>query len=46
MKLRKWSAEEKTAIVLEGMKGEKSIAEICRDHQISQNLYYRWRDRF
>ena len=46
MKLRKWSPEEKMAIVLEGIKGQKSIAEICREHQISQNLYYRWRDRF
>jgi transposase-like protein len=46
MKLRKWSSEEKIAIVLEGLKGEKSVAEICREHQISQALYYRWRDRF
>ncbi len=45
MKLRKWSSEEKMAIVLEGLKGEKSVAEICREHQISQALYYRWRDR-
>ncbi len=29
-----------------GVKGEKLIAEICRKHQISQALYYRWRDRF
>jgi len=34
------------AIVLEGMKGQKSVAEICREHQISQTLFYRWRDRF
>lgn len=46
MKLRKWSSEEKMAIVLEGLKGQKSVAEICREHQISQALYYRWRDRF
>jgi len=46
MKLRKWSSEEKMAIVLEGLRGEKSVAEICREHQISQALYYRWRDRF
>ena len=46
MKLRKWSSEEKMAIVLEGLKREKSVAEICREHQISQALYYRWRDRF
>ena len=46
MKLRKWAAEEKMAIVLEGIKGQKSVAEICREHQISQTLFYRWRDRF
>lgn len=42
----KWSAEEKMAIVLEGIKGGKSVAEICREHKISQALYYRWRDKF
>jgi transposase-like protein len=46
MKLRKWSSEEKMAIVLEGLRGQKSVAEICREHQTSQALYYRWRDRF
>ena len=46
MKLRKWSSEDKMAIVLEGLRGQKSVAEICREHQISQALYYRWRDRF
>jgi len=46
MKLRKWTPEEKMAIVLEGIKGQKSVAEICREHQISQTLFYRWRDRF
>jgi len=46
MKLRKWTPEEKMAIVLEGIKGQKSGAEICREHQISQTLFYRWRDRF
>jgi len=46
MKQRKWSAEEKMAIVLEGLKGIKSVADICREHKISQALYYRWRDKF
>jgi transposase-like protein len=46
MKLRKWTPEEKMAIVLEGIKGQKSVAEICREHQINQTLFYRWRDRF
>lgn len=46
MRGRKWAVEEKMAIVLEGLKGERSVAEICREHQISQTLYYRWRDSF
>ena len=46
MELRKWTAEEKMAIVLEGLRGQKSVAKICREHQIIQTLFYRWRDRF
>lgn len=46
MKLRRWAVEEKMAIVLEGLKGQKTLAETCREHGISQALYYRWRDRF
>lgn len=46
MKRRNWTVEEKLAIVLEGIKEKRSVAEICREHQISQALYYRWRDKF
>lgn len=46
MKMRKWSPEEKLAIVLEGIRGTRSLAEICREHQVSQTLYYQWRDKF
>jgi transposase-like protein len=46
MKQRKWTSEEKIAIVLEGIKGSKSVADICREHKIGQSLYYRWRDKF
>jgi len=38
--------EDPIKAMLERLKGEKSVAEICREHQISQTLYYRWRDRF
>jgi len=34
------------AIVLEGLKEKRSVAEICREHQISQSLFYRWRGKF
>lgn len=40
------SIEEKMAIVMEGLKNETSISEICRKYHISQSLYYKWRDRF
>jgi transposase-like protein len=46
MKQRKWTVEEKLAIVLEGLKEKRSLAEICREHKISQTLYYKWRDKF
>ena len=39
---RKFNAEEKIRIVLEGLRGEDSIAELCRKEGIHQNLYYRW----
>ena len=38
--------DEKLAIVMEGLKEKRSVVEICREHQISQTLYYRWRDKF
>ena len=43
---RKYSAEEKIRIVIEGMRGETSIAELCRREGIAQNLYYRWSKDF
>jgi transposase len=43
---RKFSAEEKIRIVLEGLRGESSIAELCRGEGISPNLYYRWSKDF
>jgi transposase len=39
---RKFNAEEKIRIVLAGLRGEDSIAELCRQEGIHQNLYYRW----
>ena len=43
---RKFSAEEKIRIVLEGLKGEESVAAICRREGIAPNLYYRWSKDF
>ena len=38
---RKYSAEEKIRIVIEGLRGEDSIAELCRREGINANVYYR-----
>ena len=43
---RHFSAEDKIRIVLEGLRGEDSIAELCRREGINQNLYYRWSKEF
>src|ERR1700741_276242 len=43
---RHHSAEEKIRIVLEGLRGEDSVAELCRKEGINQNLYYRWSKEF
>ena len=43
---RHFSAEDKIRIVLEGLRGEDSIAELCRREGISQSLYYRWSKEF
>jgi transposase-like protein len=45
MHRRNWDAKTKAMIVLEGLQG-KPVAEICTEHQISQSLYYQWRDQF
>ena len=43
---RKWNAEEKIRIVLEGLRGESSIAELCRREGMHPNLYYKWSKEF
>ena len=43
---KQYSAEEKIRIVVEGLRGEDSIAELCRREGIAQNLYYRWSKDF
>lgn len=43
---RQFSVEEKIRIVLAGLRGEDSIAELCRKEGIAQDLYYRWSKEF
>ena len=42
---KQWTGGEKLAIVLEGLKGECLISELCNEHGISQGMYYKWRDQ-
>ena len=43
---RQYNAEEKIRIVLEGLRGEESIAALCRREGIAQSLYYKWSKEF
>jgi transposase len=43
---KRHSTEEKIRIVLEGLRGEHSIAELCRRESIAQSLYYKWSKEF
>ena len=43
---RQYSAEEKVRIVVAGLRGAKSISELCREEGINQSLYYRWNNEF
>ena len=43
---RKFTSEEKIRIILEGLKGEDSIAAICRREGIAPSLYYKWSKTF
>ena len=43
---RKFNSEEKIRIILEGLKGEESIAAICRREGIAASLYYKWSKTF
>jgi transposase-like protein len=42
---RRWDAQTKATIVLQGLKG-RPVADICTEHQVSQAQYYQWREQF
>jgi transposase len=44
-KYRKFTAKQKVELVLASFRGDRSIAEICREHDISETLLRRWRDQ-
>ena len=43
---RKFSAQQKTELVLASLRGPKTIAELCREHDISDSLLRKWREQF
>jgi transposase len=43
---KKYSAEEKIRIVLEGLRGDESISELCRREGLNQSMYYKWSKEF
>jgi transposase len=43
---RRFSADEKIRIVLEGLRGERSISEVCRREGIAASIYYKWSKTF
>src|SRR3954470_6998067 len=44
-KYRTWTAKQKIEIVLAGLRGDRSVKEVCREHAISETLYYGWREK-
>lgn len=45
-KHRSFTPEFKAAVVLEVLTGSKSAAEVCRDHQLKETVFYRWKEEF
>lgn len=43
---RIFSSEQKTLIVMEAIRGESSVAEICRKHGIQHTMFYKWNKEF
>jgi transposase-like protein len=44
-KCRSWTAQRRLEIVLAGMRGDRSVRDVCREHGIAETLYYGWRDK-
>ena len=44
-KNRGWSAQQKIEIVLAGLRGDRSVRDVCREQAISEALFYSWREK-
>lgn len=44
-KYRTFTPDQKLEIVLAGLRGDRTVRDICREYEIAETLYYQWRDR-
>jgi len=44
-KYRTFTAQQKIEIVLAGLRGDRTVKEVCREHEIAETLYYNWREK-
>lgn len=42
---RKFTAKQKAEIVLAGLREDRSVRDVCREHDIAETLYYQWREK-
>jgi transposase-like protein len=42
---RSWTAQQKLEIVLAGLRGDRSVRDVCRERQIAETLFYTWREK-
>lgn len=45
MKRRKWTPQQKLQIVIQGLRGDIPVSQLCTRHGINQTQYYQWKDR-
>lgn len=44
-KYRQFTVEQKAEVVLAGLRGDRSVRDVCREYEIAETLYYSWRDK-
>jgi len=44
-KYRTFTSQQKIEIVLAGLRGDRTVKEVCREHEIAETLYYNWREK-
>ena len=42
---RKFTAKQKAEIVLAGIRGDRPVRDVCREHELAETLYYQWREK-